>query len=132
MTRNILTIFVLIVVFFTTSSNSFSSSQNEITILINRYFDNIDKSDYLKAAGLFHYPPNYSTDQTIDDMKGVSKFLGALEDSFGKIYKPTENSIKTKIISLQIGGGDLPYWQKHPDYITKIFPLNFQNLEMVL
>ncbi len=110
---------------FTQINIAKASDQNEISTLVTDFFNNISQEDHIEASKLFHYPTNYTQEEVNQDIEGVSKFLQALGDSFGNISDATIYNGNSKIISLQIGGGDIPYWQKHPNYLSKVYAVKF-------
>ena len=103
------------------------SRNPEISKLTTDFFLFISEKDFVNTSKLFHYPPNYSEEEKEKDMKGVSMFLEALDNCFGKIEEPAIHNGKNKIISLQIGGGDIAYWKKNPNYLSIVFSVNFSN-----
>jgi hypothetical protein len=102
-----------------------ASQENEILNLINKYFYSIEQSDFSGASDLFHYPPSYSQEELIKDKSAVSKFLESLSNSFGQLSNPVTNKAEEKILSLQVGGGNIPYWKKHPKYVSSIYRATF-------
>lgn len=105
--------------------NGHAAEQNEISQLASSFFKHMKQDDYLKASQLFHYPPTYTTEERKKDEIAVSKSLGAFKESFGQIIRPQIETENKQIISLQVGGGDIPYWQKHPQYFTQVYNVNF-------
>lgn len=101
------------------------TKNEELLELINDFFNCLEYSDFSTASDLFHYPQNYSPEEVQKDKVAVAKILELLSNSFGKINSHVVNMEAEKIISLQVGSGDIPYWQKHPKYLLKIYKVNF-------
>ncbi|MCI5138738.1 MAG: hypothetical protein D3922_10065 [Candidatus Electrothrix sp. AR1] len=116
---------VFLVIFTANSTLARASDQIEISTLINDFFYHISEKDFIGASKLFHYPPSYAEEKINKDVKDVSIFLEALAYSFGQISEPTIYKGNSKIVSLQIGGGDIPYWKNNPEYLRIVFSVNF-------
>jgi hypothetical protein len=118
--------FILICLFIATSATiAKSSDHSEINNVAKRFFYLISQEDYMGASKLFHYPPNYTQEEIKKDIEAVSKFLEAMGTSFGKLSGPVPYTGSNRIMSLQIGGGDIPYWKDHPDYLSKLYEVSF-------
>jgi hypothetical protein len=90
------------------------------------YFKLVNESKFVDAAKLFHYPPNYSKVELENDISAVSNGLNVLYEEFGhfKAYDTTIVHIQT--VHVNIGGGDIPYWSKHPYSYKVYYPVIFE------
>jgi hypothetical protein len=118
-------IFGFFTVFLTLNANAMAGNQKDVSLLASKFFSYMNQNNYIEAAKLFHYPPNYTTQDLEKDIKGVSGLLEALKESFGQISRVGVSKTGEKILSLQVGGGDIPYWKQHPQYLTLIFSSYF-------
>lgn len=125
MTVNIL---ILFVVLFNLPVYAEPSSPKEIISQIgDQFFKTEQIKDFDTASELFHYPSTYSPEERAKDKIGVRSVLEYFNQSFGKIlsYKIPENT--ELYLALSIGGGDLPYWAKHPTSIRITYEVRFSN-----
>ncbi len=78
----ILTCYILISVLGTRASGQ-ESVEAQIPSLSSEFFKHMSSSEYSDAAGLFHYPQEYTAEKRSEQILGVSKLLKIFTDEFG-------------------------------------------------
>ncbi len=127
MRKKIIIILSLVLLGFTQNLPAEITKSGEINHLISDFFLFISQTNYTSAAELFHYPPEYSPEQRQRDLKGVALLLEAFTGSFGQISRTSISTKEAEIFYLQVGGGDLQYWQKNRETLSHVFQVDFSN-----
>ncbi len=127
MRKKIAIILSLVLMGFTQNLQGEITENGEINRLILDFFLYISQENYTSAAELFHYPPEYSPKQRQHDLEGVALLLNAFTGSFGQIKRRSINTKEAEIFGLQVGGGNLQYWQKHRETLSLVYQVDFSN-----
>ncbi len=90
------------------------------------YFQSVKDRDFGKAAALFHFPRHYSPKERQDDLETVARTLRFLVDKFGAVRAARLYQSPGRFYHVVTGGGDLPYWAKHPSYSQLIYEVDFE------
>lgn len=112
----ILTYCILLSVFGTRASGQ-ESIEAQIPSLSSEFFKHMSSSEYSDAAGLFHYPQEYTSEKRSEQILGVSKLLKIFTDEFGIPSNFEINESPAPYYNVTVSGGDMSYWQKHPSYL---------------
>lgn len=48
-----------------------------------------------------------------------------MKESFGQFNELGISNTGEKVLSLQVGGGDITYWQQHPKFLSLVYSVNF-------
>jgi hypothetical protein len=116
---------------FTLAFASQSFSQEPTYDQLIKFTDNcieiIHRGNFNEAVELFHYPPNFSPKELSQDKKEVKLLLIEMTKLFGAFEK--WEVAQGFFISYQfdIGGGDIPYWSKNPQFIEVRYRTRFSN-----
>ena len=97
----------------------------ELVGLSRNYMDVIQQKDFFGAAKLFHYPPNYSSEELIKDQKGVQQVLELLNSEFGNVNEYKLVKTPEFYYSFLFMGGDILYWKSKPDYLSLLYEVEF-------
>ena len=112
----ILTCYILISVLGTRASGQ-ESVEAQIPSLSSEFFKHMSSSEYSDAAGLFHYPQEYTAEKRSEQILGVSKLLKIFTDEFGIPSNCKINESPDPYYNVTVTGVDMPYWQKHPSQL---------------
>jgi len=122
------TLLFSVLIFFLTFFHISHANSLENAVASNiasNFFSLMKSNNFQEASSLFHYPPHYSAQELSKDTNGVATILEIFQNEFGEISNPAINNEKATIASLQVGGGDLPYWKNHPNFVSVIYRVNF-------
>ena len=77
----------------------------------------LDEGKFDEASTVFHYPPSYSAAALAADRGGVVRALEVMFRELGKVdhVAPTSLPNLFRSVSVSVGGGDLSYWESHPE-----------------
>lgn len=79
-----------------------------------------------QIAYLFHFPPEYNEQQIQDDIKDIQEWVVGLKKEFGTLVNAKRLNEPAQYIDLSIGGGNIPYWERHPEFINVVYKASFQ------
>ena len=113
------------------SVQNFSFSQQKISedmkALAASFFELTQKHNFTEVSRLFNYPSEYTKEQLSQDMSMVRKMTQLINDQFGEIKRVNPVSSQDSSLQIGVGGGDLPYWEKHPTFIRVCYDVQFAN-----
>lgn len=98
---------------------------DQVQIFTNNCLKVIQSGNFDDAAELFHYPPNYSPKELDEDKKEVQLWLMELSKLFGTFDKSEIVQRPVSLYKIEIGGGDIPYWGKYPQFIEVKYGTTF-------
>jgi hypothetical protein len=87
----------------------------------------IQRGDFDEAVELFHYPPNFSPKELSKDKKEVKLGLVEMSKLFGTFEKWEKAQGFVVYYQFDICGGDIPYWNKNPQFIEVRYRTIFSN-----
>ena len=73
------------------------------------------RGEYERVAEYFHYPPEYSQLELATDRAAIARNLTNLCKAYGEIKSASPVSPTGFVIEVGTNGGDVPYWQAHPE-----------------
>jgi hypothetical protein len=123
---------LLIAFFFVQSSlvhgyGNFQYQNNDtLDVLISKFNRFLDQSEYVAAAKLFHYPPDYNLNELNKDINMVSASLELITNELGTINEYIRSDDVELYYDIAVGGGDLKYWEKHPHSVKISFEVEFE------
>jgi hypothetical protein len=85
------------------------------------------RGNFGEAAGMFHYPPFYSSEELIRDRAGVESSLSELSKLFGTFERVEPLQRSVSFYKLDIGSGDIGYWKKYPESVQVKYETRFSN-----
>ena len=74
---------------------------------------------------MFHYPPNLSLKELSKDKKAVKLGLMEMSKLFGTFEKSVICQRPVSFYHFAIGGGDIPYWKKNPQFVEVRYETKF-------
>jgi len=89
------------------------------------YMNCVGIADYSCVLALFHFPSSYSSAELESDQQAVRDALTVLDKELGRVESQDEISTTSDVVFLSVGGGDLPYWKKHPEFRRFTFKVKF-------
>ena len=127
MKKRVLSVTLILMVLLLIGTSHGQTVSND-TLVNNavQYFDFIRNNDFHSASRLFHYPGNYTKQELTDDMNTVSNLLAFLANEFGGVLNQNISEAPTSFYHVLVGGGDLPYWQKHPHSVKLTYKVDFE------
>jgi len=112
----ILTCCILLSTLSTRASGQ-ESVEAQIQTLSSEFLKHMSSSKYSDAAGLFHYPQEYTSVKKSGQILGVSKLLKIFTEEFGIPSNYKINESPTPYYNVTVTGGDMQYWQEHPSHL---------------
>ncbi len=101
-------------------------SLDVLTGKASSYFGFVKARDFDKAAELFHIPKHYSPKARQADIESVARTLEFLAGKFGDVVAERLNQSPGRFYQVVTGGGDLPYWAKHPSFSQLVYEVEFE------
>lgn len=120
----ILTCFILLS-FLSTRASGQESVEALIPSLSSKFFKHMSSYKYSDAAGLFHYPQEYTTEKRSEQIHGVSRLLKIFTDEFGIPSNYKINESPDPYYNVTVTGVDMPYWQEHPSHLEVPLAVSF-------
>ena len=92
-----------------------------------RLFKYLKNNDFDKAAGLFHYSPDFSKKEKITEKKHMKEWLVFIRKEFGRI-ESYKNASPVKCYQVIILPQDFKYWKKIPLEYSLVYKVQFSKL----
>jgi hypothetical protein len=126
--KYIIILSVIATVFLCKSTKCQQTDSDNLTSVANHYNKLLSQGNYEEASLLFHYPEDYTKEELLSDRTIVQKMLKIVSDTFGPIDSVYTFPSSSMMYQFSIGGGNIPYWKKHPKgfHVTQYVEFNKQ------
>lgn len=98
---------------------------DEIKLFSDYCYSLIKVENIDELALKFHNPPAYSATLVVNEIDGIKLSLMELIQIFGKIGPGEFIRDNLSFYNISAGGGDIKYWQEHPDFIQVGYKTTF-------
>ena len=123
--RRILVLLFLLILLFTSQSSGQEPSYDQVKVFTDNCMKIIQSSNFDEAARSFHYPPNFSPEELEKDRNAVKLGLMELCKIFGTAQKAEIVQRPVSFYNFTIGGSDIHYWQRKPQFIQVTYETTF-------
>jgi hypothetical protein len=112
--KQIIILLAIATTFFFQQTNCQPFANTDLSSIADHYIKLMNQGNYKEASFLFHYPEDYTQEELVSDRTTVQKMLKIVMDTFGSIDSVYIVPPSLMVYQFSIGGGSIPYWQKHP------------------
>ena len=82
----------------------------------------MQQKDFTKAAGLFHYPTNYTANKLKKDRDQVKIILEIINGELGEVREYKISKTLPQCYFISVAGGEVSYWSDKPS----VFALQYE------